>query len=59
MDDSDFRDGIVREYLSIELKEAGTLAEYLRSIGQNYKKVKALKIKGVVNHEDLFLWDKR
>jgi len=54
LDDSDFRDGIVREYLSIELKEPGTLAEHLTSIGQNYRKVKALKVKGVVNHEDLY-----
>lgn len=54
MDDEEFHDGIVRQYLIINVETPGTFGETLKSQGFDYKEVRSLKITGRVNAEDLY-----
>lgn len=51
-DDADMHEGLVRQYLIVELEAAGTLASKLSAMGKNPAELLALKIVGPVNEED-------
>lgn len=53
MDDPDFHEGIVREYIIIDVDVPGTLSQKIDALGYDYIEVDALKITGTVNHDDL------
>ncbi|MDE7378961.1 MAG: fimbrillin family protein [Paraprevotella sp.] len=53
LDDADLHDGLVRQYIIVNVSEAGTLANVLAERGIDYTKVTALKVIGNVNHCDL------
>lgn len=53
MDDADLHDGLVRQYVVVEVDEAGTLANVVAERGLNYTEITALKVMGNVNHCDL------
>lgn len=53
IDDPDFHDGIVREYIIINSLYPGTLHTLLEERGYDYGEVHALKISGRINHDDL------
>ena len=59
IEDSDFHDGIVREYVVVDVDEPGTLSSKLAGLGYEYDQINALKITGTLNHTDLnFIGDK-
>ena len=53
IDDPDLHDGIVREYIVIHMDEPGTLQSKIEALGRDYLEIDALKLTGVVNHEDM------
>lgn len=52
-EDPDFHDGIVREYISVQVDEPGTLASTLSACGYAPDEIGALKITGILDHNDL------
>lgn len=54
MDDEEFHDGIVRQYLIINVETPGTFSEVLKNQGFDYSEVRSLKVTGRVNAEDLY-----
>lgn len=52
VDETDMHEGLVRQYLVVELQEAGALATTLASMGKNPAELLALKIVGPVNEDD-------
>lgn len=52
-DDAELHEGLVREYLVVEVSEPGKLAEDLVKMGKDYKKVESMKVIGNINQEDL------
>lgn len=54
IDDEEFHDGIVRQYLVIDVDTPGMFSETLVKKGIDYREVRSLKITGVVNAEDLY-----
>lgn len=59
IEDPDFHEGIVREYLIVHIEEPGTLQQKIDELGYDYLELDALKITGKVNHDDLiFIGDK-
>lgn len=53
IEDPEFHDGIVREYIIVHVDEPGTLAKKLSEGGYEYGEIGALKITGILNHTDL------
>ena len=53
IDDADFHDGIVRQYIIVNIETPGTFSETLKKQGINYQEVRSLKVTGQVNSEDL------
>lgn len=53
IEDPDFHDGIVREYVAVHVDEPGTLSAILTDNGYIPGDISALKITGVLNHDDL------
>ena len=53
MDDAELHEGLVREYVVLEVSEPGKLAEDLANIGKDFRKVEALKVVGTVNQTDV------
>ena len=53
IDDPDLHDGLVREYVILEVSEPGKLAEDLAKMGKDYKVVESLKVIGDINQSDL------
>ncbi len=51
-DDPDLHEGLVRQYLVVELTEAGTLAAKLAGMGKNPAELLALKVVGPMNGDD-------
>lgn len=51
-DEADMHEGLVRQYLVVELEAAGTLASKLSAMGKNPAELLALKIVGPVNEDD-------
>lgn len=52
-DDSDLHEGIVREYVTVHIENAGTLSQKLKELGYEQESISALKITGNLNHTDL------
>lgn len=53
LDDADLHEGIVRQYLVVEVKAAGTLAETLQKMGKDAEQIENLKVVGNINRVDL------
>ncbi|WP_300729955.1 leucine-rich repeat protein [uncultured Bacteroides sp.] len=53
IDDPDFHDGLVREYLTISVEQPGTLEQVLKDRKLDAQKISSLKVSGTVNHQDL------
>lgn len=53
LDDADLHDGLVRQYLVVDVPVAGTLSQVLASRGIEVDKVTALKVTGNINHCDM------
>ena len=53
IDDEEFHEGIVRQYLIVDVETPGTFSETLEKRGIDYKEVRSLKVTGRVNAEDL------
>lgn len=53
LDDADLHDGLVRQYLVVDVPVAGTLSQVLASRGIEADKVTALKVTGNINGDDL------
>lgn len=53
IEDQDFHDGIVREYVVVHIEQPGTLSSKLTELGYDYDEIGALKITGSLNHKDL------
>ena len=53
IDDADLHDGLVRQYLVVDVPVAGTLSQMLASRGIEAEKVTALKVIGNINHCDM------
>ena len=54
IDDDDFHDGIVRQYIIVNVETPGTFSETLKKQGINYQEVRSLKVTGRLNTEDLY-----
>ena len=52
-DDADLHQGLVREYVVVEVSAPGNLAKDLAKLGQDYTKVEGLKVVGTVNQTDI------
>jgi hypothetical protein len=52
VDDTEFRDGIVRSYTVIEVPTYGVLEETVKSMGIDPSKVTSLKLKGTLDWDD-------
>ena len=52
-DDPDLHDGIVRQYIVVDVQTPGTLASLLADMGYKYRKITALKVTGFINYDDL------
>ena len=52
-DDPDLHDGIVRQYIVVDVQTPGTLASVLDGMGYKYKNITALKVTGFINYDDL------
>lgn len=53
LDDEDFHDGIVREYITVNVATPGTFAETLVKMGLDYTSLTGLKVTGTVNDDDI------
>lgn len=53
VDDEEFHEGIVRQYLIVDVETPGTFSETLEKHGVDYKNVRSLKVTGRVNAADL------
>lgn len=53
IDDVDLHDGLVRQYLVVDVPVAGTLSQVLKTRGIEAEKVTALKVIGNINHCDM------
>jgi hypothetical protein len=53
IDDTDLHDGLVRQYLLLEIENPGTLEDKINFIVDDCKQIQTLQIKGTLNHQDL------
>ena len=53
MDDEEFHDGIVRQYVIVHVETPGTFSETLKNQSLDYQTVRSLKVTGRVNAKDL------
>ncbi len=53
VDDMEFHDGLLREYVVVDVKTPGTFAQCLKDKGFDYKAVSSLKVSGKVDWKDL------
>lgn len=54
IDDPELHDGLVRQYMIIEVETPGSLKELIDTEGLDYSEIGNLKIKGDLNHSDLY-----
>ena len=54
IDDEEFHDGIVRQYVIVNVETPGTFSETLKNQGLDYTEVRSLKVTGRVNADDLY-----
>ncbi len=53
VDDMEFHDGLLREYVVVDVETPGTFAQCLKDKGFDYKTVSSLKVNGMVDWKDL------
>lgn len=53
VDDADFHDGIMREYVVINVQTPGTLQECIAASGEKYDQIESLKVTGTINQNDI------
>jgi len=53
VDDADLHDGLVRQYIVVDVNEAGTLSKVIAERGLDPTNIEALKITGNINGDDL------
>lgn len=53
-DDAELHEGLVREYVIVEVSEPGMLSEDLVNMGKDYRSLESLMVKGEINRADLF-----
>lgn len=53
LDDNDFHDGIVREYVVVEVDGPGSLERIINDSGRTIENLRNLKIVGSLDHDDL------
>ena len=53
VDDADMHDGLVRQYIIVDVNEPGTLSKVMAYRGIEANKVTALKLTGTINGDDL------
>lgn len=53
IDDADLHDGLLRQYIVVDVPVAGTLSQVLKTRGIEAEKVTALKVIGNINHCDM------
>lgn len=59
IDDVEFRDGMMRQYINVEVAEKGTLGAVIASMGLDASSISSLKIKGSIDERDFqFIRDK-
>ncbi len=54
IDDADLHDGLVRQYIIVDVPEPGTLSDIIAERGLDPTKINALKITGNINGDDLW-----
>lgn len=54
VDDPDFHDGLIREYIVVDVETPGTFEQCLKKQKLNAKAVSSLKVTGKVDHDDLY-----
>ena len=54
IDDPELHDGLVRQYMVIDVETPGSLKELIDTEGLDYSEIGNLKIKGDLNHSDLY-----
>lgn len=52
VDDPDFHDGLVYQYITVKVESAGTLKQTMTEQGLKYEEISALKVCGPMNAED-------
>lgn len=52
LDDVEFRDGLMRQYLTVDVEECGTLGECVRKLSAEPSLIKNLKIRGRIDQQD-------
>lgn len=52
IDESEFRDGIVRQYVTVDVTDRGGLADAVKELGLDPARVYNLKLRGEINHLD-------
>ena len=53
-DDPDFHDGIMYQYIVVNVSEPGTLKETMKASGLDWKRITALKVCGPLNEDDRY-----
>lgn len=53
VDDVDLHEGLVRQYSLVDITVPGTLESKVNLISDSPQNIKALKIRGIINHQDL------
>lgn len=54
VDDPDFHDGLIREYIVVDVETPGTFEQCLKEQKLNAKTISSLKVTGKVDHDDLY-----
>lgn len=52
LDDAEFRDGLIRDYITIEVPRRGTMRECVSALGIDIMQLSNVKIKGEINEDD-------
>lgn len=52
LDDPEFHDGMMYQYVTVEVSEGGTLKQTIQAMGLKYDEITALKVCGPLNAED-------
>lgn len=55
IDDEEFHDGMLRQYVVVNVPTPGTFMQTLESLGLKYNEIKSMKVTGRVNDDDVML----
>lgn len=54
IDDPEFHDGIMYQYMVVNVNQPGTLKETMKSLGMDWTQISALKVYGPLNEDDRY-----